>query len=48
MAAQFAAEATFQRVRAAQKDDEMPPIEVIITALEAEFKLARLEVLFIF
>ncbi|KAK4581027.1 hypothetical protein RGQ29_024624 [Quercus rubra] len=27
-----------------QKDDEMPPIEAIITPLEAELKLARLEV----
>ena len=43
-AAQFAAEATLRRVHAAQKDDEMPPIEAIITPLEAELKLARLEV----
>ncbi|KAL0359622.1 UNVERIFIED_CONTAM: Microtubule-associated protein 70-2 [Sesamum angustifolium] len=44
MAAQFAAEATLRRVHAAQKDDEMPPIEAIITPLEAELKLARMEV----
>lgn len=44
-AAQFAAEATLRRVHAAQKDDEMPPIEAIITPLEAELKLARLEVI---
>lgn len=46
MAAQFAAEATLRRVHAAQKDDEMPPIEAIITPLEAELKLARMEVYF--
>lgn len=44
LAAQFAAEATLRRVHAAQKDDEMPPIEAIITPLEAELKLARLEI----
>ncbi|KAK4404761.1 DNA gyrase subunit B, chloroplastic/mitochondrial [Sesamum angolense] len=44
MAGQFAAEATLRRVHAAQKDDEMPPIEAIITPLEAELKLARMEV----
>ncbi|PIN10206.1 hypothetical protein CDL12_17213 [Handroanthus impetiginosus] len=44
LAAQFAAEATLRRVHAAQKDDEMPPIEAIITPLEAELKLARMEV----
>ncbi|PSS01739.1 Microtubule-associated protein like [Actinidia chinensis var. chinensis] len=44
LAAQFAAEATLRRVHADQKDDEMPPIEAIITPLEAELKLARLEV----
>ncbi|OMO51964.1 Myosin II heavy chain-like protein [Corchorus olitorius] len=43
LAAQFAAEATLRRVHAAQKDDEMPPIEAIITPLEAELKLARIE-----
>ncbi|KAI4325613.1 hypothetical protein MLD38_030995 [Melastoma candidum] len=42
-AAQFAAEATLRRVHAAQKDDDMPPIEAIIAPLEAELKLARLE-----
>lgn len=45
MAAQFAAEATLRRVHAAQKDDEMPPIEAIIAPLEAELKLTRMEVL---
>ncbi|CAH9105410.1 unnamed protein product [Cuscuta epithymum] len=44
LAAQFAAEATLRRVHAAQKDDELPPIEAIIAPLEAELKLARLEV----
>ncbi|KAJ7976606.1 Microtubule-associated protein 70 [Quillaja saponaria] len=44
LAAQFAAEASLRRVHAAQKDDEMPPIEAIIAPLEAELKLARLEV----
>lgn len=43
LSAQFAAEATLRRVHAAQKDDEMPPIEAIIAPLEAELKLARLE-----
>ncbi|CAN6443329.1 unnamed protein product [Victoria cruziana] len=43
LAAQFAAEATLRRVHAAQKDDDMPPIEAIITPLEAELKLVRLE-----
>jgi len=33
-------------VHAAQKDDEMPPIEAIIAPLEAELKLARMEVHF--
>ncbi|GAB2267131.1 hypothetical protein Dimus_002116 [Dionaea muscipula] len=44
LAAQFAVEATLRRVHAAQKDDEMPPIEAIIAPLEAELKLARVEV----
>ncbi|KAL5546610.1 hypothetical protein UlMin_006297 [Ulmus minor] len=44
LAAQFAAEATLRRVHAAQKEDEMPPIEAIIAPLEAELKLARQEV----
>ena len=48
LAAQFAAEATLLRVHAAQKDGEMPPIAAIIAPLEAELKLASLEVLFIF
>lgn len=45
LAAQFAAEATLRRVHAAQKDDDMPPIEAILAPLEAELKLARHEVL---
>ncbi|KAK3027409.1 hypothetical protein RJ639_042088, partial [Escallonia herrerae] len=44
MAAQFAAEATLRRVHAAQKDDDMPPIEAILAPLEAEPKLARQEI----
>ncbi|XP_073047077.1 microtubule-associated protein 70-2-like isoform X2 [Primulina eburnea] len=44
LAAQFAAEGTLRRVHAAHKDDEMPPFEAIIAPLEAELKLARLEV----
>ncbi|KAJ0241415.1 Microtubule-associated protein 70-1 [Hirschfeldia incana] len=44
MAAQFAAEATLRRVHAAQKDDDMPPIEAILAPLEAELKLARSEI----
>ena len=48
MAAQFAAEATLRRVHAAQKDDDMPPIEAILAPLEAELKLARQEVLLSF
>ncbi|KAJ1395051.1 Microtubule-associated protein 70 [Sesbania bispinosa] len=44
LAAQFAAEATLRRVHAAQKDDEMPPIEAIIAPLEAELKLVKMEV----
>lgn len=44
MAAQFAAEATLRRVHAAQKDDDMPPIEAILAPLEAELKIARQEV----
>nr|GEV13200.1 microtubule-associated protein 70-2-like [Tanacetum cinerariifolium] len=44
LAAQFAAEATLRRVHAAQKDDEIPPIEAIIAPLEAELKLLRMEI----
>ncbi|XP_062222089.1 microtubule-associated protein 70-2 [Phragmites australis] len=43
-AAQFAAEATLRRVHAAQKDDDMPPIEAILAPLEAELKLSRQEI----
>eukprot|EP00249_Psilotum_nudum_P021693 c28209_g1_i2 orf=279-2156(+) len=43
-AAQFAAEATLRRVQAAQKDEDMPPIEAILAPIEAELKLARQEV----
>jgi len=45
LAAQFAAEATLRRVHAAQKDDDMPPIEAILAPLEAELKLSRQEVM---
>jgi hypothetical protein len=45
LAAQFAAEATLRRVHAAQKDEDMPPIEAILAPLEAELKLARQEVM---
>nr|XP_010932543.1 microtubule-associated protein 70-2 isoform X2 [Elaeis guineensis] len=44
MAAQFAAEATLRRVHAAQKDDDMPPIEAILAPVEAELKLAHQEI----
>ncbi|GMH20348.1 hypothetical protein Nepgr_022189 [Nepenthes gracilis] len=44
MAAQFAAEGALRRVHAAQKDDDMPPIEAILAPLEAELKLARQEI----
>ncbi|XP_059649725.1 microtubule-associated protein 70-2-like [Cornus florida] len=44
MTAQFAAEATLRRVHAAQKDDDIPPIEAILAPLEAELKLARQEI----
>lgn len=44
LAAQFAAEATLRRVQAAQKDEELPPIEAILAPLEAELKIARQEV----
>ncbi|KAG0477976.1 hypothetical protein HPP92_012695 [Vanilla planifolia] len=33
-----------RRVHAAQKDDDMPPIEAILAPLEAELKLARQEI----
>eukprot|EP00252_Welwitschia_mirabilis_P015964 TRINITY_DN3539_c0_g1_i1.p1 TRINITY_DN3539_c0_g1~~TRINITY_DN3539_c0_g1_i1.p1 ORF type:complete len:630 (-),score=167.30 TRINITY_DN3539_c0_g1_i1:438-2327(-) len=44
LAAQFAAEATLRRVHAAQKDDDMPPIEAILAPIESELKLARQEI----
>ncbi|CAH2037635.1 unnamed protein product [Thlaspi arvense] len=44
MAAQFAAEASLRRVHAAQKDDDMPPIEAILAPLEAELKLSRQDI----
>ncbi|XP_062228610.1 microtubule-associated protein 70-3-like [Phragmites australis] len=44
LAAQFAAEATLRRVHAAQKDEDMPPIEAILAPLEAELKLSRQEI----
>ncbi|XP_073008900.1 microtubule-associated protein 70-1-like [Typha latifolia] len=45
LAAQFAAEATLRRVHAAQKDDDLLPIEDILFPLEAEIKLLRQELL---
>ncbi|KAL2631414.1 hypothetical protein R1flu_016100 [Riccia fluitans] len=44
LAAQYAAEATLRRVQAAQKDDDMPPIEAILAPLEAELKLAKRDI----
>lgn len=44
LAAQFAAEATLRRVHAAQKDEQLPSIEEILSPLEAELKIARQEV----
>ncbi|XP_078160859.1 microtubule-associated protein 70-1-like [Carex rostrata] len=44
VAAQLAAEATLRRVHAAQKDDDIPPLEEIILPLEAEIKFLRQEV----
>ncbi|CAK9869526.1 unnamed protein product [Sphagnum jensenii] len=41
---QIAAEATLRRVHAAQKDEDLPPIEAILAPLEAELKLARHEI----
>jgi len=42
--AQNAAEATLRRVQAAQKDNDLPSLEVILAPLEAELKVARHEV----
>ncbi|KAL3689315.1 hypothetical protein R1sor_015624 [Riccia sorocarpa] len=44
LAAQYAAEATLRRVQAAQKDDDMPPIEAILAPLEAELKMAKRDI----
>jgi hypothetical protein len=44
VAAQNAAEATLRRVQAAQKDNDLPSLEVILAPLEAELKVARHEV----
>jgi hypothetical protein len=44
LAAQYAAEATLRRVHAAQKDEDLPPIEAILAPLEAELRLAYKEV----
>ncbi|KAL6008983.1 hypothetical protein ACLOJK_022210 [Asimina triloba] len=44
LAAQFAAEATLRRVHAAQKDEDLPPLEAILAPLEAEIKLLRQEI----
>ncbi|KAK1277339.1 Microtubule-associated protein 70-2 [Acorus gramineus] len=43
LAAQFAAEAALQRVHAAQKDEEHPPLEIILAPLEAEIRFLRHE-----
>ncbi|KAK1279277.1 Microtubule-associated protein 70-2 [Acorus gramineus] len=43
LAAQFAAEAALRRVHAAQKDEELPPLDVILSPLEAEIKFLRHE-----
>jgi hypothetical protein len=45
LAAQFAAEATLRRVHAAQKDEDLPPIEAILAPLEAELRLTYKEVM---
>ncbi|KAG1334166.1 Microtubule-associated protein 70-2 [Cocos nucifera] len=44
MAAQFAAEATLRRVDAAQRDDDITPLEANLAPVEAELKLARQEI----
>lgn len=44
VAAQNAAEATLRRVQAAQKDNDLPPLEVILAPLEAELKVLRHEI----
>ncbi|KAH9533165.1 hypothetical protein CY35_18G037300 [Sphagnum magellanicum] len=44
LAAQYAAEATLRRVHAAQKDEDLPPIEAILAPLEAELRLAYKEI----
>ncbi|KAG0564510.1 hypothetical protein KC19_8G116200 [Ceratodon purpureus] len=44
VAAQNAAEATVRRVQAAQKDNDLPSLEVILAPLEAELKVARHEI----
>ncbi|KAK8966182.1 Microtubule-associated protein 70-2 [Platanthera guangdongensis] len=43
VSAQFAAEATLRRVHAAQKDEELPPLDAILSPLEAEIKFLRQE-----
>ncbi|XP_010914823.1 microtubule-associated protein 70-1 [Elaeis guineensis] len=43
LAAQFAAEATLRRVHAAQRDEDLPPLEDILFPIEAEIKLLRQE-----
>lgn len=43
VSAQFAAEATLRRVHAAQKDEEFPPLDAILSPLEAEIKFLRQE-----
>lgn len=45
--AQFAAGSTLRRIHAAEKDDDMPPIEAILALLVAELKLPRSEAFYI-
>ncbi|PKA52682.1 Microtubule-associated protein 70-2 [Apostasia shenzhenica] len=44
LSAQFAAEATLRRVHAAQKDEELPSLDAILSPLEAEIRFLRQEV----
>ncbi|QHO20109.1 Microtubule-associated protein [Arachis hypogaea] len=43
LATQYAAEATLRRVHANQKDDDILPIDSIITPFEAEIKIYKNE-----
>lgn len=44
LAAQYAAEATLQRVHTNQRDDDLPMLENFIAPLEAEIKMYKKEV----